>query len=182
MIEPKLLIPEDLTEFRVDVERFDVEWSARDAVALLSHIAALDIELTVTRGLNVGDRKRIEDLEARLAERADRITELGERIRVLEYNLAIAIAADKERVRAVVRTACLESFMFDDSVESTQIETVANRAADQLATPAVKLTEEDRNHLLDIRTLLRERHAAHASAGLWSAEIATLGRLLKEKP
>lgn len=100
----------------------------------------------------------------------------------------MADLTDKERVRAVVREAVRESlvrfaqFSLRDDAFDLIVGRSSSNAADQLATPAVKLTEEERNHLLDIRTLLRERHAAHASAGLWSAEIATLDRLLKETP
>jgi len=45
-----------------------------------------------------------------------------------------AQAATAERVRSVVRTACLELLMFDEGVEAGQIEQIATRAADQLAT------------------------------------------------
>lgn len=44
-------------------------------------------------------------------------------------------AADKERVRSVARTACLEILMFDESVEAGQIEQIATRVAEQLAMP-----------------------------------------------
>lgn len=46
-----------------------------------------------------------------------------------------AQSASTERVRSVVRTACLEFLMFDDSVESEQIERIATRVASQLAVP-----------------------------------------------
>lgn len=67
-IEPKLLGPDMLTAFCDDVERGADAWSIDDIRALLGHIAALDIELTVARGLNIGDRNRIHQLEADLRE------------------------------------------------------------------------------------------------------------------
>lgn len=116
-----------------------------------------------------------------------------------------AIAADKERVRETVRSAIDHSRHLPHGQAEVAI---ANRVADQLATPSLcfppshpttlgdvwvgetkpaftasapKLTEEERNHLLTIRSHLNERHGAHASAGLWSAELATLDHLLEGK-
>jgi hypothetical protein len=71
-----------------------------------------------------------------------------------------AIAADRERVRAVVRKSVHDALCIHDN-DSIQLadwtemgDGVATRAADQLAMPAVKLTEEERGSLLRIRKII----------------------------
>jgi hypothetical protein len=96
-------------------------------------------------------------------------------LREVEHYRAL-LAADENRVRNVVREACEEAWSLDrEEVTQGQTERIAARAAKQLAT-AAGLSEDERNHLLSVRALLRERNAVHAD--LWSAEIATIDRLL----
>lgn len=89
-----------------------------------------------------------------------------------------AISADKERVRAVVDAVAMRVLVELENYETHDeaAHQIANRAADQLATPAVRLTEEERYNLGDVRAHLGKRPY------LWSDELATLDRLIKETP
>lgn len=98
-----------------------------------------------------------------------------------------AIVADKKQVWAVVNDEA-ESVLGSDihvlvgNMDSERIaNAIATRVADRLATPAPKLTEEERNHLLSIRSHLSERRGHHSSVNLWSDELATLDRLLGDR-
>jgi hypothetical protein len=84
-----------------------------------------------------------------------------------------ALAADEERVRSVVRAEMNELIANDGPVTTPEeVDYIATRAAKQLATAAVRLSEDERNHLLSIRSQLR------CSQHMWRSEIATLDRLL----
>jgi len=117
-------------------------------------------------------------------------------------NLPAAIAADKERVRAVVSDAA-EFVLGSDidvrvgNMDSTRLaDAIADRVAKQLATtdearfptvwrasaPAPALTERERDHRLSIRCHINERNGDGARKGLWASELATLNRLLSGAP
>ncbi len=88
-----------------------------------------------------------------------------------------AQTAAAAQVRQVVRTACLEHLMFDESVESGQIDAITERVASQLACTRVEsgLSLEEREALDWLRRHCRTNWAvpeAHRAAD-------TLDRLLK---
>lgn len=86
-----------------------------------------------------------------------------------------AIAADKERVRAVVREVA-EEVLRSDGVYGYS-DRIAKRAAEQLASPAVRLTEEERNDLVNIRSIISQL-AKLADTEAFASGISTLDRLL----
>lgn len=86
-IEPKLLRVAEMADILEDADEAHGRHGV-DIRALLGHIAALDIELTVARGLNIGDRQVIAKLEADLREAMQTIETAKERIAELEYDLS----------------------------------------------------------------------------------------------
>ena len=102
-----------------------------------------------------------------------------------------ALAADMERVRSVVagvaRQVAADNYDLDETIGVFQLQAlasdIATRAAEQLATGGVGLSETDRGHLRDMRE--RERvtklSLCHLGAGInesCDARMAILDRLL----
>lgn len=89
----------------------------------------------------------------------------------------------EERVREVVRAAVAAHWPpswpkneHSALLRDTTADSIATRAAKDLAGATVGLSAEERNHLLSIRALLRDGHVTRKI--LWDAEVATLDRLL----
>lgn len=110
----------------------------------MSDLTDDDLELAVT----VGDRLRAANRRAYV----DRDTlNLADRLQraalELQRNRA-AVAADRERIRTTVADLMIELIDSDGPVTTREeIEFIASRAADQLATSAVRLTDDERKQL-----------------------------------
>lgn len=134
-------------------------------------------------------RLRAEDAAARANLGAVGVTESGPidqlvcTLAGLYLEIRAAQTASEERMRAVVLAGIEEYARYPEGAplggHGTVACDIATRAAKQLA-GGVGLSEEERNHLLSVRTLLKERSAVHSD--LWGAEIATLDRLLRGAP
>lgn len=100
-------------------------------------------------------RRRVTDRDAEfvalrkaLHVRLDEVQKQAERIRQLEA----AQAADEERVRSVVKEACLAvERTAVTAVRIEKLDAIIDRAAKQLASAAVRLTDEDVDTIRHIR-------------------------------
>lgn len=113
-------------------------------------------------------------------EMADAVGDFGNESRVSDLVDEIrrhrsALAADRERVRSVVREAMTQAYANGrglNSYAAADLDAIATRAAEQLATALVGLSEEDRVRLRNIADLLRKQPVC------WDMEAALLDRLL----
>jgi hypothetical protein len=111
------------------------------------------------------------------AERAALFTAIATRAAKQLATTVVGLSdVDRVRIRSIRDLLAAQPVCWDSETALLDRLLTTGSAPAVTATPTARLSEDERNHLLSVRALLRERNAVHAV--LWGAEISTLDRLL----